>query len=81
MFASIQRSTLERTYSSHIYGGIKKEVEDSEDPSDIQLNLRSACDTLPPPEWLSQTNLKKQYHMCRLIYEVLTPGPERISIL
>lgn len=25
--------------------------------------------------------LRKQYHMCKLIYEVLTLGPERISIL
>lgn len=25
--------------------------------------------------------LRKQYHMCELIYEVLTLGPERISIL
>lgn len=25
--------------------------------------------------------LRKQYHMCKLIYEVLTRGPERISIL
>lgn len=25
--------------------------------------------------------LRKQYHVCRLIYEVPTPGPERISIL
>lgn len=33
------------------------------------------------PDWLSQAYLKKQYHMCRLIYKVLTPGPERISIL
>lgn len=52
-----------------------------ENPSDIQLNLRSGCGRLPQSEWFSQTCLKKQYHMCKLIYEVLTRGPERISIL
>lgn len=65
-------------HTVHIAGEME---ENGKNPSDIQLNLRSGCGRLPQPEWFSQTYLKKQYHMCKLIYEVLTLGPERISIL
>lgn len=58
-----------------------KKQPNQETHSSTGKNLMGGCGRLPQPEWFSQTHLKKQYHMYRLIYKVLTPGPERISIL
>ena len=60
----------------------EKKSEKSRNHNDIRLNLVAGCGRLPQPEMVPpDQTLRKQYHMCKLIYEVLTLGPERISIL
>lgn len=50
-------------------------IQHSTNPHGWMWQITTARNGSPRP------NLRKQYHMCKLIYEVLTLGPERISIL
>lgn len=57
-----------------------KKTRASKNLSDVRRNLLE-CMWHFSQKGSPRPTLRKQYHMCRLIYKVLTPGPERISIL
>lgn len=75
LYTSKRDETMQNRYTYRCGNGAGKRELHLTKPRGCMWQITTSRIVLPDPP------LRKQYHMCELIYEVLTLGPERISIL